>query len=82
MNFKDHNALKDAHKKWTDGALEKPKSIREDHWTQSIAVGDKTFIEKIKEYLGDRARGRRVIKNEAAYQLKESQTTYGVSLAV
>lgn len=80
LNFKDYDSLKEAHRKWTKNALEQSRYIREDRWTQSIAVGNKTFIEKIQEYLGDRAKGRKTIRNEDAYQLKESQAAYGKSL--
>lgn len=80
LNYKDHDSLKDAHRKWTDDSLGTSTFIREDHWTQSVAVGNKTFIEKIKEYLGDRAKGRMIIGTGDAYQLKESQAAYGKSV--
>ncbi len=36
-------------------------SDRENKWTQSIAVGSKSFVEKMKEALGYRATGRKII---------------------
>ncbi len=46
-------------------------------WTQSIAVGDKRFIEKTKKLLSDKANGRQTVNSEAGYELKETQTPYG-----
>ena len=44
-NFTD---LKEAHREWIEEALEKSKVVRESKWTQSIAVGDKSFLEQLK----------------------------------
>ena len=41
-------------------------------------VGSKQFIEKVKEKLGFRARGRKVNAGaDASFQLREEQSTYG-----
>ncbi len=41
-------------------------------------VGSKQFIEKVKEKLGFRARGRKVSDAEnATFQLREAQSIYG-----
>ena len=41
-------------------------------------VGSKQFIEKVKEKLGFRARGRKVNDaGNASFQLREAQSTYG-----
>ena len=58
-------------------ALEKSKVVRESKWTQSIAVGDKSFLDQIKDRLGIRARGRKIHGSEDEYQLREGQTVYG-----
>jgi len=52
--------LKRAHRKWIEEALKKSKVIRETKWTQSIAVGDRSFLEQIKDRLGIRAKGRKI----------------------
>ena len=46
-------------------------------WTQSIAVGDKSLLEQIKERLGIRAKGRKIYESDDDYQLREGQTVYG-----
>ena len=73
-NFVD---LKEAHREWTDETLKKSKVVRESKWTQSIAVGDKSFLDQIKDRLGIRARGRKIHGSEDEYQLREGQTVYG-----
>ena len=69
--------LKQAHRKWIEEALKKSKVIRETKWTQSIAVGDRSFLEQIKDRLGIRAKGRKIHGSEDEYQLREYQTDYG-----
>jgi len=73
-NFVD---LKEAHREWIDETLKKSKVVRESKWTQSIAVGDKSFLDQIKDRLGIRARGRKIHGSEDEYQLREGQTDYG-----
>ena len=73
-NFTD---LKEAHREWIEEALEKSKVVRESKWTQSIAVGDKSFLEQLKDRLGIRAKGRKIHGSEDEYHLREGQTDYG-----
>ncbi len=69
--------LKDAHRKWTEEALKTSEVVRENKWTQSIAVGDRSFLEQIKDRLGIRAKGRKIHGSEDEYQLREGQADYG-----
>ena len=69
--------LKQAHREWIEEALKKSKVVRDSKWTQSIAGGDKSFLEQIKERLGIRAKGRKIHGSEDEYQLRERQTNYG-----
>ena len=68
--------LKSAHREWIEEALKNSKVVRESKWTQSIAVGDKSFIDQIKDRLGIRAKGRKIHGSEDEYQLREGQTDY------
>ena len=79
LDFDSYDDLKNAHHKWVDNAIqpEADSSIKENKWTQSIAVGSKAFIEKIKEALGYRAIGRRIFGDEDTFVLREGQTPYG-----
>jgi hypothetical protein len=46
-------------------------------WSQSIAVGDKSFVKQIKKRLGIRSKGRKIIEDEDDYQLRDGQIRYG-----
>jgi hypothetical protein len=77
LQIENSTDLKEAHQEWIEQALKKSKVVRESRWTQSIAVGDKSFLEQIKEQLGIRAKGRKIHGSEDEYQLREGQTGYG-----
>jgi len=79
LDFDNYDDLKDAHYKWVNSEIqsETDVSIKENKWTQSIAVGSKTFIEKIKETLGFRAIGRKVVGDKDTFELREGQIPYG-----
>ena len=49
---------------------------RESCWTESIAVGNKDFVEAIKQNLGVKARGRCVAKKSRYFELREAGTSY------
>ena len=51
LGFESYTDLKAAHYKWVDSANQTDNRGKENKWTQSIAVGSKTFIEKMKEAL-------------------------------
>jgi putative transposase len=77
LGYDNYDDLKDAHYKWVDSAMLTDNSDKEKKWTQSIAVGSKTFIEKMKDALGFRARGRRIIGADDIFELREVITPYG-----
>ena len=49
---------------WVEEILKTKNYVRESKWSQSIAVGSKSFVEGIKEKLGIRAKGRKVGESE------------------
>ncbi len=64
------------HKRWVESHLENGNNIRDDIWTQSIAVGNENFIEKIKSLMGAMAIGRISTEAGDSYQLREPPATY------
>ena len=50
---------------------------KENKWTQSIAVGSKPFIEKMREALGSRAKGRKIFCADDTFELREVLMPYG-----
>ena len=77
LGFGNYDDLKDAHYKWVESAIQTDISDKESKWTQSIAVGSKTFIEKMKGALGYRARGRKIICADDTFELREVIAPFG-----
>jgi len=66
-----------AHDKWVNRAMQTDNRGEENKWTQSIAVGSKTLVEKMKEALGFRAKVRKIICADDTFELREMLTPYG-----
>ena len=49
---------------------------RQSRWTESIAVGGRPFIERIKNAMGAMAKGRCIQPGEGAFELRETQSAY------
>jgi len=77
LGYENYDDLKDAHYKWVESAIQADNCDRENKWTQSIAVGSKAFIEKMKGSLGYRAKGRKIICAEDTSELREVITPFG-----
>ena len=75
--FETYEQLKQAHLKWVDSAIQDENKGREAKWTQSIAVGSKPFIEKIKQALGFKAIGRKIRGADDSFELRETMRPYG-----
>jgi len=52
------------------------EKARHEEWTDSIAVGSRPFVEKVKALLGFRAKGRKVIAVGEEYQVREGPAPY------
>lgn len=69
--------MKRSHQKWVEEALKNDQLKRQTQCTQSIAVGNKSFIESVQQGLKNQIRGRFLIEAESgAYQLREEQSAY------
>ena len=77
LGFANYDDLKEAHYQWIESANQTDDCDKDNKWTQSIAVGGKTFIEKIKGTLGYRARGRKIVCAEDTFELREVITPFG-----
>ncbi len=80
LDFENYADLKEAHFKWVESKLQADSSEAESKWTLSIAVGSKTFIEKIKKAIGFRAKGRKITSSDDTFELREGQVPYGEAL--
>jgi putative transposase len=77
LGFESYDDLKAAHYKWANNAMQTDNRGKEKKWTQSIAVGSKTVIEKMKEALGFRARGIKIICAGDTFEPREVIAPYG-----
>ena len=71
-----YDQLKSSHKGWVDEYLANGAGGHQDEWTDSIAVGSMSFIEKVKLLLGFKAKGRDVIAGGDGYHLREEAASY------
>ena len=78
--FKDYASFASAHRKWVHATLEDIDAKRQSRWTESIAVGSRSFIERIKNAIGSMARGRSVQPSGGAFELRETQSAYNAIL--
>ena len=76
IGVRTYDDLRRTHKGWIEAYLGDGVKIREEEWTRSIAVGNRSFIEDVKAQLGFRAKGRDVIEGCEGYQLREGATHY------
>ena len=74
--FSTYEAFQKAHKDLVSESLANEKNSRQTQWTESIAVGNSSFIETIKKQLGILAGGRKVLEKDGGFQLREEVETY------
>lgn len=77
LGIKDQEQLCRFHNNWVEVILNKGSNKRESKWTESIAIGNKEFVEEAQIKLGIKAKGRNVVANNQAYELRESEIPYG-----
>ena len=54
MGFADLRDFQTAHRQWVEQGLENGLLMRDDRWSESIAVGSVAFIDQVKNELGFR----------------------------
>ena len=70
-----------AHAEWIDAALRAGAQRRVPQWSESLAVGGREFVERIRTELGVRARQRQVQSWGACSVLRDPSLPYGYDLA-
>jgi len=71
-----YEQLRRHHRGWVEEYLRERKRDREGEWTGSIAVGNRPFVEELRERLGPRAKGRKIARSGEGYQLREPTACY------
>lgn len=57
LSLKSYALLKQHYKGWIEEALRNGKNVRQSKWTTSVAVGHKSFVERVKVDMGALAIG-------------------------
>jgi len=79
IGFADPSDFQRNHRQWVEQGLENGVMMRDDRWSESIAVGRREFVEKVGDELGVRAAHRDVIEADGVYTLREQAEAYGLS---
>jgi putative transposase len=74
-----YSQFQTVHRDWVNATLGQGRSVYDDKWTRSIAVGSERFIHRTKKELGARAKGRVVLEGGKAFQLREPGVSYLVN---
>jgi putative transposase len=77
LGIGDQEKFSRAYKGWVEEVLAGNRQVRDAKWSESIAVGSRSFVEKIMEKLGVKVSGRKVVEGKDSYELKESGAPYG-----
>lgn len=65
--------LRLAHKSWVEGRLREGSFEREPFWTESVAVGSESYIERVKSLLGVKAYHRSMAKqSDSTFLIQDS----------
>ena len=76
MNISEIDRFCETYRNWVDAAIMRGDINRQPQWTEGIAVGDKVYVEKVKDQMGYKAIGRKVVEDRDSFVLKETQQSY------
>jgi putative transposase len=77
LNLENQEELAKGHQGWIESQLE-DRPLRQEHFSKSIAVGSKGFVESVCNDFKSQAIGRRMVALPTeGYQLKETIAKYG-----
>jgi len=75
LHFSSYDQLAAAHKQWVEDSIAHLESSRDSKWTASIAIGNLEFVERTKQILGARVKGRKVKVASECTQLREPRSS-------
>jgi len=76
IGAESYDQLRTSHEGWVKEYLGEGAKERQDEWAAGIAVGGRSFIEKVRTLLGFRAKGRDILEGDEGYQLREGAASY------
>ncbi len=72
----DENYFRQLHREWVDLELKNDELKRQSFWSESVAVGDQSFIQNIQQELLGRIPGRSIVSENGTTSLQEPQSSY------
>ncbi len=70
-----------AHRQWVGEALDGEMAVREDRWSNAIAVGSLAFVGQVRSELGVKTMHREVVQLDGRYTLRAEMEAYGGDFA-
>ena len=67
------------HREWIESKLRQGNLQREPLWSEAVAVGRRSFVERVQEELGARARYRQIDDLDGMSVLREAPRAYAGS---
>ncbi len=77
--FSEIAEFQQPHRRWVDDSLTRERMARDARWSEAIAVGNLSLVEKLKSELGFKAAHREVIEEGYTYALRERSEAYGAN---
>lgn len=68
--------LQTAHSQWVEAALSSRDGKNDDSWSESLAIGRRSFVETVKAQLGGKGRYRRISPTSHGHVLREPPVVY------
>jgi len=76
LNIGSNEALAETHRRWIESRM-KVKPRHQGYWSHSLAVGSKSFVQRLDLELGSMSLGRRITEaHDSGYQLKETTAEF------
>ena len=79
--MRDLESLQESCRNRIEEALAWREHEREGKWSESIAVGNKSFIETTMKRLGVKALGRKMYGNSEGFEIREQAVPYRANFA-
>jgi len=81
LQMRDLKEVQESCRNRIEEALASGEQVREGKWRESIAVGNKSFIETTMKTLGIKALGRKVFGDNEGFEIREQNFRYRANFA-
>ncbi len=81
LGFKDDQHFQQVHYEWVESELRNGSVMKDSLWSESVAVGNDSFVKEIQQQLGGRVQGRSIVAHNGTTVLKEPQPPYNTLFA-